>query len=50
VEVGADLQRTQVAPEGDAFTFVTIASHGGMTVDDASLATSGAEDVLAALR
>jgi hypothetical protein len=29
VEAGADLQRTQVAPEGDAFTFVTIASHEG---------------------
>ncbi|EHF01192.1 hypothetical protein HMPREF1008_01672 [Olsenella sp. oral taxon 809 str. F0356] len=31
VEAGAELQHTQVAPEGDAFTFATIASHAGVT-------------------
>lgn len=31
VEAGAELQRTQVAPEGDAFAFATIASHAGVT-------------------
>ena len=29
VEAGAELQRTQVAPEADAFTFAQIASHMG---------------------
>lgn len=39
VEVGAELQRTQVAPEGDAFCFATIASHDGVTVDEAEVST-----------
>ena len=37
VEAGAELQRTQVAPEGDAFTFATIASHTGVTPVEADL-------------
>lgn len=32
VEAGAELQRTQVAPEADAFTFTQIAGHTGVTV------------------
>ena len=49
-EAGAELQRTQVAPEADAFTFAQIAGHEGIgsSVDDFSSAT--ATDVLAKLR
>jgi hypothetical protein len=50
VEAGAELQRTQVAPEGDAFTFATIASHAGVTPVEADLSAAGADDVLALLR
>lgn len=50
VEAGAELQRTQVAPEGDAFTFATIAGHEGVTVEEADLSKAKAADVLAALR
>ncbi len=50
VEAGAELQRTQVAPEADAFTFAKIASHAGVTVDSADLSEAAATDVLAALR
>ena len=32
VEAGAELQRTQVAPEADAFTFAQIAGHAGVEV------------------
>ena len=50
VSAGSELQRTQVAPEADAFTFAQIAGHAGVerTVDD----YSGAEaaDILADLR
>ena len=31
VQTGAELQRTQVAPEGDAYTFSEIASTEGVT-------------------
>ncbi|MDN0056355.1 hypothetical protein [Collinsella ihumii] len=50
VAAGSELQRTQVAPEADAFTFAEIAGHAGvaMAVDDYSDAE--AEDVLADLR
>lgn len=37
VEAGAELQRTQVAPEADAFTCVQIATHDGAMVTDADL-------------
>ncbi len=50
VEAGAELQRTQVAPEADAFTFAQIAGHTGVTVDEADFATAEAVDVLAELR
>ncbi len=50
VEAGAELQRTQVAPEADAFTFAQIASHTGVTVDEADFGTADAADVLAELR
>ena len=49
-EAGAELQRSHVAPEADAFTFSQIASHSGIgtSTDDFSSAT--ATDVLAKLR
>ena len=49
-EAGAELQRSHVAPEADAFTFSQIASHTGIgtSTDDFSSAT--ATDVLAKLR
>ncbi len=50
VEAGAELQRTQVAPEADAFTFATIASHSGVTPVEEDLGEAEAADVLAALR
>ena len=50
VEAGAELQRTQVAPEADAFTFAQIASHDGVTVTSEDLSSAAAVDVLAALR
>ena len=50
VEAGAELQRTQVAPEADAFTFAKIASHTGVTVDEEDLSEAAATDVLASLR
>ncbi|MBP3886002.1 MAG: hypothetical protein J6D54_13835 [Olsenella sp.] len=50
VAAGAELQRTQVAPEADAFTFSEIASHEGVTVSSDDLSSADAEDVLAALR
>ncbi len=46
VEAGAELQRTQVAPEADAFTFAEIAGHTGVTVASTSYASADAEDVL----
>ncbi len=50
VEAGAELQRTQVAPEADAFTYSQIAGHAGVTTETADLSAAGAEDVLAKLR
>ena len=46
VEAGAELQRTQVAPEADAFTFAQIAGHTGVTVESESYASANAEDIL----
>lgn len=50
VQAGAELQRTQVAPEADAFTFAQIAGHAGVTVDSGDLSAAEAGDVLKALR
>ena len=50
VEAGAELQRTQVAPEADAFTFAQIAGHTGVTVESESYASADAEDILEDLR
>ena len=50
VEAGSELQRTQVAPEADAFTFSEIAGHAGVTVTDEDLSAAEAEDILASLR
>lgn len=49
-EAGAELQRTQVAPEADAFTFTQIASHTGVTVTPEDLSEATATDILQALR
>jgi hypothetical protein len=45
VQAGAELQRTQVAPKADAFTYAAVASHDGMTVKDANLSKAKATDV-----
>lgn len=50
VEAGAELQRTQVAPEADAFTFAQIASHTGVEVATDDFSQASALDVLAELR
>lgn len=50
VEAGSELQRTQVAPEADAFTFAEIAGHDGVTSVEEDFAAAEAEDVLASLR
>ena len=50
VQAGSELQRTQVAPEADAFAFSQIAGHAGVTVDSADFASAEAADVLEALR
>ena len=50
VAAGSELQRTQVAPEADAFTFATIASHTGVTPVTGDLSTADGEDILALLR
>ena len=50
VAAGAELQRTQVAPEGDAFTFSQIASHDGVSITTEDLSSADAEDLLASLR
>lgn len=49
-EAGVELQRTQVAPEADAFTYVQIASHEVVSVTDTGLSKAKAADVLSALR
>ncbi|MCH4084518.1 MAG: hypothetical protein LKF00_09280 [Olsenella sp.] len=50
VAAGSELQRTQVAPEADAFTFASIAGHTGVTVRQEDLSKAKATDVLQALR
>lgn len=50
VAAGAELQRTQVAPEADAYTFAEIASHNGVSVTEADLSSAAAVDILKALR
>lgn len=50
VEAGSELQRTQVAPEADAFTFAEIAGHDGVTVEEEDLSAAEAGDILASLR
>ena len=50
VAAGSELQRTQVAPEADAFTFATIAGHEGVTPVTADLSSADGEDILALLR
>lgn len=50
VEAGAELQRTQVAPEAGAFTFARIAGHTGVTVTPEDLSEATATDILQALR
>ena len=50
VEAGAELMRTQVAPEADAFTFAQIASHAGVAVTPEDLSEAAAVDILQALR
>lgn len=49
VEAGAELMRTQVAPEADAFTFAQIEGHMGVTVKAEDLSEAAATDVLKAL-
>ena len=50
VTAGAELQRTQVAPEADAFTFAQIASHEGVSMASEDLSSATAEQLLASLR
>lgn len=47
---GTELQRTQVAPEADAFTYAQIAGHEGVASQKLDLEDAEAEDVLAILR
>lgn len=50
VQAGAELQRTQVAPEADAYTFAQVAGHAGVAEDNDDFADAEAGDVLARLR
>lgn len=50
VEAGSELQRSQVAPEADAFTYAQIACHAGVTVKEEDLSSAIAVDVLGLLR
>ena len=50
VAAGSELMRTQVAPEGDAFTFSEIASHAGVATASADYSAAEAGDVLKDLR
>ena len=50
VAAGAELQRTQVAPEGDAFTFSEIAGQTGVTKETKDYSAAEAADVLGDLR
>ncbi|MCI6682012.1 MAG: hypothetical protein MR472_06225 [Parafannyhessea umbonata] len=49
VQVGAELQRTQVAPKADASTYAQIAGYDGVTVGEADLSAAEAVDVLKTL-
>lgn len=50
VAAGSELQRTQVAPEADAFTFAQIAGHSGVKCEEVDFDGAEAADILAALR
>lgn len=50
VQAGAELMRTQVVPEADAFCFAAIASHTGVSPVEDDLAAAEATDILASLR
>ena len=50
VQAGAELMRTQVAPEADAFCFAAIAGHAGVTPVEDDLSAAEAADILAELR
>lgn len=50
VQAGAKLQRTQVAPEGAAYTFSEITSHEGVTTVECDLSKATPVDVLGELR
>lgn len=50
VQAGAELMRTQVAPEADAFCFSQIANHSGVSPVEEDLSAAEAADILAALR
>ena len=50
VEAGSELQRVQVVPEADAFTYSQIAGHEGVTKTSTDFSTAEAGDVLKALR
>ena len=50
VAAGAELQRTQVAPEADAFTFSQVAGFDGVATQSEDLSSASAEDILASLR
>lgn len=50
IQAGAELQRTQVAPEGDAYTFSEIASTEGVTTAVEDLSSATAEQLLSSLR
>lgn len=50
VEAGSELQRVQVAPEADAFTFAEIAGHEGVESSEMDYSDAEAEDILADLR
>lgn len=49
VTAGSKLQRTQVAPEADAFTFSEIAGHEGVAPVEEDFSEADAEDVLVSL-
>ena len=49
VTAGSKLQRTQVAPEADAFTFSKVAEHESVTPAVEDFSDADAEDVLASL-
>lgn len=46
VQAGAELLRTQMAPEGDAYTFSEIASHEDVTVEETDHSSATLVDVL----